>query len=172
MQKVTAQAEDQTAFETREEEPVWATRRTGPTIATALRRPMAILTPLALTAFFGKSHPDRKVVPFTETLKCRFTPREKERISDAMSRTFMEITTMEDTLALLKKKYKADIEAKQAEHKDLAQKHYAGFEMRGVECHKIFDYRDNTVRLVRLDTFEVISERIMTGEERQRGLAL
>jgi hypothetical protein len=165
----TAEAQDMTV-EAQEQEPVFATRRTGPTIATALRQPAAV-------AFIGRLsflNPDplREIVEVTETLKCWYTSREKEKISDAMSRTFMEITAMEEELALLKKKYKNQIETKQVEHKELAQKHYAGFEMREVDCHLIRDYRENTVRLIRLDTWEVVDVRPMTAAERQRGLGL
>lgn len=152
-----------------QQEPVFATRRTGPTIATALRRPSGVRRLVALGRL---SDPEREIVHVTETLKCRFSPREKEKLSDAMSRTFMEIATMEENLALIKKKYKNDIEVKQAEHKELVQKHYAGFEMREVDCRLIRDYRDNTVKLLRLDTGEMEYERPMTGEERQRGLGL
>lgn len=147
---------------------VWATKRTGPTIATALR----CLSPNGNCQVKLTENQDREVVKIKETLRCQLTAPEKAGLSETMTQAIMEKEDSEESLKAVKAQFKSDIAAQDATIKACAQKLNAGFEMRQVDCHLIRDYRDNTIRVIRLDTMAQVSERTMTMDERQRGLDL
>lgn len=147
---------------------IWATKRTGPTIATALR----CLSPNGNCQVKLMENQDREVVRIKETLRCQLTAPEKAGLSEIMTQAIMEKEDAEESLKAVKAQFKSEIAAKEASIKTCAQKLNAGFEMRQVDCHLIRDYRDSTIRVIRLDTGKQVSERTMTIDERQRGLGL
>lgn len=67
-------------------------------------------------------------------------------------------------------KAKAEIKFCQKEAERLVSVLSEGFETRPVECQEIPDYKAFVMRLCRLDTYETISEREMTDEERNGNL--
>lgn len=67
---------------------------------------------------------------------------------------------------------KAEIESHSTRALNLARKINNGYEYRDVECRLDFDYKKNSVAIVRLDTMETIETRAMTDDERQLGLAM
>lgn len=67
-------------------------------------------------------------------------------------------------------KAKAAIKFHQKEAERLVSVLSEGFEIRPVECQEIPDYKAFVMRLCRLDTYETISEREMTDEERNGSL--
>lgn len=54
----------------------------------------------------------------------------------------------------------------------MAEKIRSGYEHKDIECKRELDYRLGTVIITRLDTGEIVEERPMDTEERQRKLDL
>lgn len=67
-------------------------------------------------------------------------------------------------------KAKAAIKYHQKEAERLVSVLSEGFEIRPVECQEIPYYSDGIMKLCRLDTYETLSEREMTDEERNGNL--
>ena len=107
-----------------------------------------------------------------EYLKHRFTAEERLKLSEQLSQAVMERSAAEEELQTVKADFKSRITRAEATIADCARKINTGYEMRNVECELVKDFTTNTIRYQRLDTGEIVRERAMTSEERQRTLEL
>jgi hypothetical protein len=117
-----------------------------------------------------KEYQDADVTVIQETLPVKLTDQDYKSLAIKMGQAGTEIAQAEDQLAAVKSQFKARIDAAKAKSNEYASIANAGVEYRKVDCHLTKDYQQNTVRIRRLDTFELVSERTMTTAERQRGL--
>ena len=103
-----------------------------------------------------------------ESLKCPLTEAEIAELGKQASRAGAAIRQKEAELQAVKSQFKAEIDKLVAERNECEGKINAGWEFRPVDCEIIKDYRENTLRVVRLDTYETVRERTLTAEERQQ----
>jgi hypothetical protein len=113
---------------------------------------------------------DAEVTSIKETLKVPLTDADYKEYAIRIGQVGTEITQAEDGLAAVKSQFKARIDAATAKRNEYSAIINAGCEYKPVECHLIKDYQANAIVVVRLDTGEVVRERTMSIEERQRGL--
>jgi len=121
----------------------------------------------------GSEYGDAEVTTIKETLKVPLTDADYKEYAIRIGQVGTEITQItqaEDGLAAVKSQFKARIDAATAKRNEYSAIINSGCEYKPVECHLIKDYRHNSIGVVRLDTGEVVRERTMTIEERQRGL--
>ena len=87
-----------------------------------------------------------------------------------LANTIHEIAVEESRLVTLKTQAKARLEELSGRHERLASVVRAREEYRDVVVEVVFDYDAHHVRTVRPDTGEVVDQRAMTDDERQRRL--
>jgi hypothetical protein len=109
---------------------------------------------------------------YTETLPVKLTESEALERADVSARLQQERDAIEAAMKADAAQRKADIQEKDAAMRRLAEEIRQRRTYRAVDCERRFDYSDGKVREVRLDTGEIISERDMTYDERQRKLDL
>jgi hypothetical protein len=117
-----------------------------------------------------ESYQDADVTEIKETLPVKLTDQDYKNLAIKMGQAGTEIAQAEDQLAAVKSQFKAKIDAAKAKSNEYASIANAGVEYRQVDCHLIKNYQSGFVRVVRMDTFETVSDRTMTSAERQRGL--
>ena len=105
-----------------------------------------------------------------ESLKCQLSDKEILELGKQSARVGSAIRQKESELQAVKSQFKAELDKLVAERNELETKINAGWEFRTVDCEIIKDFRENTLRVVRLDTFDTVRERTLTAEERQHNL--
>jgi hypothetical protein len=105
-----------------------------------------------------------------EYLKYPLTEVEMRKEAEKMAYCLSKRAELEGDLKSIKKQVESDIAKVEAELTSAVTKYQSGFEMRNIECRIDKDFQTNTIRTVRLDTFELVRERAMTSEERQLNL--
>jgi len=112
--------------------------------------------------------PEREIVK--EFLKCILTEGEKREIAQNLAVAVMSRDEAEGALKSAQTQIKSKIALHEAELTSFAEKLRSGFEMRNVECEIEGDYKTGTVSIIRLDTGEIVRDRVMTNDERQKKL--
>ncbi len=107
-----------------------------------------------------------------ELLKCPLSEGELKQLAEQMAQDLAQISQAEADLKSIRKRIEADISKCQSDLVSVVERYRSGFEMRLIECQIQKDFQTNTVRVVRLDTGEMIRERALTAEERQLMLDL
>jgi len=97
------------------------------------------------------------------TLECILSEPEKLVRADAMSDAELEI----ERLQMQRKGLNGEIAALREQRNKLAHTIDTGRETRAVACRWEPDYQHSVTRCVRLDTGEMIEERVLTAEEMQ-----
>lgn len=105
-----------------------------------------------------------------ETLKVVLSDEDYKHFAILMGQANTEIGAAEDQLAAVKSQFKSRIDAAVAKRNEYAGIINAGCEYKSVECQLIKNYSDGTISNVRMDTGKQVGSRLMTSEERQRGL--
>jgi hypothetical protein len=99
-----------------------------------------------------------------------FTPQETGDLAQEMAQAVARLDELEAEFGEVKAAFKEKMAKAKKTVKSCAAKIRQGFEMRLVECRMEKEFATNAVRLYRLDTAELVEERAMTVEERQRSL--
>jgi hypothetical protein len=107
-----------------------------------------------------------------EQLKCDLTLEELEKIADRSAHVTGEIENKRGAMKSAQSSMASEIKLLESNLSSLATKRRDKCEYRMVECQEVFDYRNNEVRVVRLDTSEKVRSRPMTGSEREMELRL
>lgn len=105
-----------------------------------------------------------------ELCKCILTTNELLAYGQKMADSTQEIRSLEDQLTSVKKDFQARIDQQDAEVGRLSSALRSGYEHRDTDCELIMNWTDKTVKLVRLDTGEVIRSRVMSDDEKQMPL--
>jgi hypothetical protein len=103
-----------------------------------------------------------------EYLKCILTEPEKKEIADKMALCVAQINDQEGNLKSVSTQIKSEIAKYQAELTQSAEKIRSGYEMRQVTCR--IETTNKKMILTRLDTGEIVRERLLTPEELQQKL--
>ena len=111
-----------------------------------------------------------RIVP--KQVRHDFTQAEKARLGVEMAEIELTISEKKDELDTFKAQIKSDTTALEARLNSIAHKLRSGFEIRTVDCRMEMDFESNSIRFVRTDTGDLLEERAMSLEERQRELDL
>ena len=107
---------------------------------------------------------------FTKELPCELTAEEHEARSQMLLETCKnEAETLEE-YDDVKKSYRARLNTIQSEKAKLVEALDTGIEKRPVDCIARREDKLGELRIVRLDTEDVIDARPLTAEERQMGM--
>lgn len=106
----------------------------------------------------------------SEILPCQLTEDEKQRYGQEMAGHLVEVNRFREELAEIKKHYKEGIDPLEDRIQELATRIDSGIEERPVETEIHYDHDRKKVRVLRVDTWETVSERKMTLEEQQMPL--
>lgn len=102
---------------------------------------------------------------FDEKLLCPLTPEETATKSAMFVRAVTEAGELEAEAKLAAQEARGKLKEKKKEIEDLRKMLHAGKEERPVRCQEEADVRRNVFRTVRLDTGELVGERVMTPDE-------
>ncbi len=100
-------------------------------------------------------------------LECRLTDAELLDLGKQLARANTNLEEQEEKKKEVTKQLAADVESARNAAISLSRRLNSGTEYRRVRCQIVRDLETCTVRAIRLDTHEVVSERTMTDEERQ-----
>lgn len=105
--------------------------------------------------------------PFMKSLKCRLTENEKAEIG----RLVVELVSKKEAVEYEKAATASQYGGKLKDiWKDIIEKsrtHREGFEYREVECFTEFSWTTGVAKVIRSDTYEMVSSRTITDDERQ-----
>lgn len=104
---------------------------------------------------------------FTETLVCNLTEDEVATRADAAARAQRELDDAQRDIDAAKKSAKTTIDTLDARRRLLLEEVRTRQGFRPVECEESPDYLEGLMRVVRLDTAEIVRSRPLTAEERQ-----
>jgi hypothetical protein len=105
----------------------------------------------------AKSGPKTRKYP--RLLPVDLTEQEMKDTAHAMVEAQDKLQGAEEKKAEVSAQLGADVKAAKSEVSRLARLYRNGYEYRDVECEERHDPESNMVRVVRLDTFEVVEER-------------
>jgi len=104
------------------------------------------------------------------TLPCKLTKDEKAQAAKELAEKIDQLEALEETRKATMSEFKSKKENLQAQVLALGRQVREGTKLQSVECQLQLNYSKQRVRLIRLDTNEVIEERPMTDEEKQMNL--
>jgi ferritin-like protein len=113
-----------------------------------------------------------KIYKFRQELAVGLTREEVEAKSQLMATRVAEIDVKKAEFSELAKNNRSRLAEMETDIRRLSNAVRDKAEIRGVSCERIFNYTTGRVRDVRVDTGDVLSERDMTDDERQRDLPI
>jgi len=108
----------------------------------------------------------------TQYLRCEFTDAELKEKGAELARAVNEKDTAESELKNVSTQIKHRISVADGKIRLNSEHIRSGYEMRNVECRKVFYMERDLVEVTRNDTGDVVSQRPLTEEERQFQLNL
>jgi hypothetical protein len=120
----------------------------------------------------GKDEPKRVLERETRPLPVDLTEKEIALRGRECGEKMRERAALEATFEVAKKEHKADIEALDETITDLGRALATGQEIRDVECEVVINWDADCVETLRTDTGEVVAQRPIRPEERQRTFQL
>jgi hypothetical protein len=107
----------------------------------------------------------------THHLRCEFSEEELKDFSKVLARETQSLATAEEEKKVATAQFAERIARHKASTSQMSRNINNGYEMRMVQCEVLLDKPiRGTARIVRLDTGEVVKERVMTPEEMQMEL--
>jgi hypothetical protein len=107
-----------------------------------------------------------------QKLKVPLTDEEQSNLGKELAVQLATINRLKDELVSIKSHYKSQIDLHTQNVNSLSRVINEGAEWRDVECQEVRNFTDNSVKVIRMDIGELVSERTMTAAERQKGLDL
>lgn len=103
---------------------------------------------------------------------CRyeFSAEEKAVIATEMADAVSKVASKTDELKAVKSQIQSDIDLAQATLRQKAEHLRSGFEMRSIECEKVFFPKEKLAKWFRLDTMDLVHDRPMRPDELQAKL--
>jgi len=114
------------------------------------------------------SKKETKTVVITQRLKCVLTEDEIKKAAKSLSACTDELKSLEEEKKAMSDNFKSQITACEAQQSLSSALVRDEYEYRRVDCNKILDYKNSTVQVVRTDTGEVIENRDMLADEKQK----
>lgn len=118
----------------------------------------------------AKKKDDLKVFPYKRELTVSLTKDEIADRAKRMSHKLAERDIKEQVIREDAKRQKTVLKDMETEVRRLSNSVRDGAELRTVQCERRCNYSTGRVQDVRLDTGEILSERDMTEDERQKDL--
>ena len=115
---------------------------------------------------------ETKKEPFEQCLKCVLNDEELLTIGSQLADEQKKLESYENELTEVRSSFKSRTDASKSNINRYSNMITSKSEYRTVKCEKIFDYKDGTVKSVRIDTDEILETREMTDEEKQMSLDL
>lgn len=109
----------------------------------------------------------KKTEQIVMTLPVQLTTDELLERGKVLATATIKLRELDSQKKEMAKQLKGQMDVIDAEIHNLEQQVESGTEPRQVDCEISWDYQNGTIRTMRLDTHEIISERDMTLEERQ-----
>jgi len=103
-----------------------------------------------------------------QELECRLEAEERAAVAIEWCALVDQISAAEEAEKARRKAAQGAIEELEVRASELQAIVRSGKEKRTIQCETRIDYAGNAVRIYRLDTGEMVSERAMEAEERQR----
>lgn len=115
---------------------------------------------------------DKNVKKFktTQTLKVRLTDVEILEYADQMARAIDNLTQLEEEKKAVADSYKAKVTEAEATVQRITNLVRNKYDYRPVDCEQTMDNNTGTAKTIRLDTGELIEDRMLTYNERQGSL--
>ena len=107
---------------------------------------------------------------YTMSLKCEYTQEELMVLYEEMSDQVGDLEGLKEDKAAVSADYNARIKSAEKDLGETRRKLAQRWELRPVECRDAFEYDKGKVLTYRQDTFELVRERFMTEDERQKQL--
>ena len=114
--------------------------------------------------------PNKQVEKCIEYLKHVFSEIEKKELADQMVEASVKVREVEGNLKSISTQLKAEINKHKASLDQASEKYRSGFEYRDIKCEATKDFKAGTLTIIRLDTGEIIKERVLDGEEKQTSM--
>jgi transposase len=108
----------------------------------------------------------------TRSLRCELTKEELLECGKELADAKQQIDILDGELQQVKEQYKSRRTALEGKLNYAAQVIATGHEIRKVDCLTTHNYDNGRVTIVRLDTDELIEDRAMNEDERQRKLEI
>lgn len=108
--------------------------------------------------------------PFTRQLRVALTAEEVAALGGESEHLFAKADMLDEARAEENKQRRAEIKRMVQDARTMLRDVADRATSRAVACERVYDYRAGMVREIRNDTAEVIGERVMTDDERQREL--
>lgn len=109
---------------------------------------------------------------FIQKLKCELTDKEHTEAAVALAEALDDMTAAESEKKSLVEQFKARIEAANAEAVRLTGLVRNRYEFRDIQCEEVKNFQTGQLTVTREDTSEIVKERELTMEEKQRPLGL
>lgn len=103
-------------------------------------------------------------------LKYTFTEEEKKLMGADLAQKFATHTEAEGRLKSVSTQIKSEISTIDGQMASLSEKIRSGYEYQNIECDVTMDYERGRVIVTRLDTGEIVEDRAMSADERQKSL--
>lgn len=107
---------------------------------------------------------------FAKEVRYRFSKDELQDMAQEMAEAVSRLDNLEEELQEVRAGFKEKMAKAQKTIKQAAAKIRSGWELRTIECRLEKEFANNTVRIYRQDTGELVEERAMTAQERQQEL--
>lgn len=103
-------------------------------------------------------------------LKYVFTEEEKKLMGSDLAQKFAIHTEAEGRLKSVSTQIKSEISTIESQMASISEKIRSGYEYRDIECDVEMDYDRGRVVVIRMDTGEIVEDRAMSVDERQKPL--
>jgi len=111
-----------------------------------------------------------RVSKYSRSLKCELTDDERKDAALLLAQKLDEIGSLESELTSIKKSIQGKVALAEAEAGNAKAMVRDGYEIRSVDVQETMDYEEKSVRVIRLDTGEIIEDRKMSATELQMEL--
>ena len=108
---------------------------------------------------------EKKIEP--KLVKYVFNIEEKRQIAQELANGVAELQRIEDQKKSVMSQIKSELDSKQAQVNLKAEQFRSGFEMRRIDCERVYQQSEGVVVWYRLDNQEIAEERKMTADEKQ-----
>jgi len=113
-----------------------------------------------------------RIVPGEQLLRYSFTPEERQQLGQALAQSLAEQQGTQEEFETIKAQYKSKLAEVSGKVNSIANKVRSGYEMRTFKVEKRMDLKTGKLTIARMDTGEVVEERLLYESERQLGLTV
>lgn len=118
----------------------------------------------------GEAPPNKIGRKYDKWLRCDLTEEEKRHSAARLVNRMEDLSRKEAELDSIKNQFKGEISRIEADIEMAKNLVRDGYEMRDVQVLEERNYDTETLTITRMDTFEIVEERRMRGDELQRPL--